>query len=249
MNKQFSKRGSANTILVVLVVIAAFLIGSLWTRIQFMEKNGTPVNNAVGNVAVNNPSPQAQPTPDLSKLPPITDQDHIKGDKNAVIALVEYSDFECPFCKQFHPTVTQIIDEYKGKVKLIYRHYPLPFHQNAEKEAEASECAAELGGNEAFWKFSDAIYERTTSNGTGFALDKLQPLAEEIGLDGTKFQSCLDSGKYAKQIADMTSGGQKAGIQGTPGTVILNTKTNKTSLVPGAVPVDQLKTMIDALLK
>ena len=126
--------------------------------------------------------------------------------------------------------------------------YPLPFHQNAEKEAEASECINELGGNDAFWKYTDAIYERTTSNGTGFALDKLGPLAAELGLDQTAFQSCLDSGKYASLVKANQDGGVKAGIQGTPGTIII-AKNGTRSLIPGALPYEQVKPMIDAALK
>ena len=75
----------------------------------------------------------------------MTKEDWVFGNRNAEIALIEYSDLECPFCKKFHPTAQQVVDEYKGKVMWVFRHYPLSFHANAQKEAEASECAAELG--------------------------------------------------------------------------------------------------------
>ena len=130
-------------------------------------------------------------------VPPVTKEDHVRGDKNAELTWIEYSDFECPFCKRFHPSMLQMMDEYKGQVKWVYRHFPLSFHANAQKEAEASECAAELGGNDAFWKYTDAIFERTAANGTGFALDALVPLAKELGLSESKFKNCLDSGKYS----------------------------------------------------
>ena len=84
-------------------------------------------------------------------------------------------------------------------------------HQNAEKEAEAAECVAQLGGNTASWNFSDKIYQRTTSNGTGFALTALGPSAKEVGVDQKKFQDCLDSGKNAKLVADEQAGGEAAG--------------------------------------
>jgi protein-disulfide isomerase len=190
-----------------------------------------------------------QPTGDVTKVRPVDpNTDHIKGNKNAKIFLIEYSDFECPFCKRFHPTTQQVLDQYQGKVALVYRHYPLSFHANAEKEAEATECANEQGGNDAFWKYADKIFERTTSNGTGFPLDKLVPLAKEIGLDGAKFKSCLDSGKYAQHIQDDEKNGQDAGVTGTPGNIVW-TANGKPQLVEGAVPFENLKSVIDQYLK
>jgi protein-disulfide isomerase len=174
--------------------------------------------------------------------------DHIRGDKNAKVFVIEYSDFECPFCKRHHPTMQQLMTDYGGKVAWVYRQYPLSFHQNAQKEAEASECAAELGGNDAFWKFTDKIFERTTSNGTGFALDALGPLAKEIGLNQQAFQKCLDSGKYAAKVAQDEQEGQAAGVSGTPGNIVW-TKDGKSQLVEGAVPLQSLKSVIDPLLK
>src|SRR5690349_16280049 len=95
-------------------------------------------------------------------------RDHIYGNPDAPISLVEYSDFECPFCKRFHSTAKEIIDAYGGKVNWVYRHFPLSMHNpGAEKQAEASECVAQLGGNDAFWKYANAIYARTQSNGNG----------------------------------------------------------------------------------
>ena len=116
-------------------------------------------------------------------------RDHIYGNPDAEISLIEYSDFECPFCKRFHPTAKKVVEAYVGKVNWVYHHFPLEFHNpGAQKEAEVSECANELGGNEAFWKYADLIYARTRSNGRGFPLENLTPLAEEIGLDGIKFK-------------------------------------------------------------
>lgn len=174
--------------------------------------------------------------------------DHILGDKNAKVFVIEYSDFECPFCKRFQPTMQELLSEYKGEVAWVYRHFPLSFHQNAEKEAEASECANELGGNDVFWKYADKIFERTTSNGTGFPLSGLVPLAKEIGLDETKFKSCLDSGKYAQHVGQDEQEGQSAGVTGTPGNIVW-TKNGKPQLVEGAVPLSSLKIVVDQALK
>ena len=189
------------------------------------------------------PSPSAKPT---SAPPPVTDKDHVRGPANAKLTLIEYSDFECPFCKQFAPTTSQILSAYPKDVRLVYRHFPLSFHANAQKEAEASECVAELGGNDAFWKFHDKIFERTTSNGTGFALTALPTLAKEIGVDEGKFKTCLDSGKYAQLVTNEEDTGAAAGVNGTPGTFIIGSKG--TQLIPGALPFSQIKQMIDSAL-
>jgi protein-disulfide isomerase len=177
-------------------------------------------------------------------------RDHIYGSPDAKVSLIEYSDFECPFCKSFHPTAKRVVEAYGGKVNWVYRHYPLAFHNpGAQKQAEASECANELGGNKAFWKYADLIYERTKSNGRGFPLDKLAPLAKEIGLDESKFQTCLDSGKYTARVKEDFIEGSQIGINGTPGNILLNNETGTAELRPGAIPLAMLKAEIDKLLK
>lgn len=226
------------------VVIGAFFLGSLWTKVQVLEKSGNAVNPPEVANAPSAPTPQA-----AAVAPKIDKNDHIRGNKNARIALVEYSDLECPYCKTFHPTAQKVVDEYNGKVMWVYRHYPLSFHANAQKEAEASECVYDQGGDDAFWKFIDAIYARTTANGTGFALDKLAPLAAEMGVSEAKFTECLDSGKFAQKVKDQMTQGTKEGVTGTPGNILLDTKTGKTQAIPGAVPFEQIKPVLDEMLK
>lgn len=181
------------------------------------------------------------------KVPEVTDADHIRGNKDAKVTFIEYSDFECPFCKRFEPTMQQIEKEYGDKVRIVYRHYPLSFHANAQKEDEAAECASELGGNDAFWKYHDAILERTTSGGTGFALDALVPLAKELGLDESKFQDCLDTGKYEQHVKDDMAGGASAGVTGTPGSILIDAAGNS-QLLSGAIPFATIKSALDAAL-
>lgn len=245
------KRVNLIPLLVVVLIVASFLIGSLYTKVQILEKGGTVVAGAQVGIAGDNvgtggavvsPAPQA-----AAKKPELTSDDRIRGNKNAKLALIEYSDYECPFCKRFHPTMQQVMKEYGDQVKWVYRDFPLSFHANAQKEAEAGWCITELGGNDAFWKYTDAIFDRTTSNGTGFALDKLGPLAGEVGVDQAKFQTCLDTGKYTKKVQDQMAKGTEEGVTGTPGTIIL-TASGDTQLIPGALPFEQVKPMIDAAL-
>lgn len=244
MSEEKTQRSNLTVILVVVLVIASFFIGSLFTKVQLLEKGVSKTTPQPANDG--NDVPQGFRNAD--SVEKLKKEDHVRGDRNARVLLIEYSDLECPFCKSFHPTAQKITDTYKGQVAWVFRHFPLSFHANAQKEAEATECANDLAGNDGFWKYVDALFERTTSNGTGFALDKLVPLAKEIGLDENSFKNCLDSGKYTKHVQEDITAAGKAGVTGTPGNILLDTKTGKTKLIPGALPFDQFKTAIDAFL-
>ncbi|MDA9982133.1 DsbA family protein [Gammaproteobacteria bacterium] len=181
--------------------------------------------------------------------PVSAERDHIRGNAEAEISLIEYSDFECPFCKRFHPTAKQLVKAYDGKVNWVYRHFPLSFHNpGAQKQAEASECANELGGNDIFWTYNDSIYERTTSNGKGFPVDNLIPLAVELGMDEQQFKECLDSGRHADRVKEDFVEGSSIGVTGTPGNVLRSNRTGKALMRPGAQPFARLKADIDGLL-
>lgn len=229
-------------VLVILLVVASYFLGTLTTKVSYLEKNSSSKA-----VAGTQPTLAAQPRGQQAatgKTKPITSADHIRGNKDAKITLLEFSDLECPYCQRFHPTTQEIMKTYGDKVRLVYRHFPLTFHANAQKEAEASECIAQLGGNDAFWSFVDKIFERTTANGTGFALDKLGPLAAEVGVDQTQFQTCLDSNKYEKLVKDQIADGTTAGVNGTPSTFVINSKGESQTVV-GAQPIETFKTIID----
>jgi len=232
----------------LICLIVGFGVGK-WRNPGSSAGAGTPPAQVA---QVPNPTPpQAPPEPtSADNLPAIDPQkDHIRGDiTKATVAVVEYSDFECPFCQRHHPTMKQIMDTYKDEVVWVYRHFPLSFHANAQKEAEATECANELGGNDAFWKYTDAIFERTTAGGTGFPLENLSSLAKELGLNEEKFKSCLDSGKFAQHVKDDMSGGSAAGVNGTPGNIVVNLKTDENRIISGAVPFASFKAAIDVLL-
>jgi protein-disulfide isomerase len=173
--------------------------------------------------------------------------DHVLGNRKAPIMIVEYSDIECPFCKQFHNTLHQLVDEYgkSGQLAWTFRHFPV--HTNSVKEGEAAECAAELGGNDAFWKYADAIFAKTTSN-NGIDLADLPVIAKSIGLDETTFNACLESGKYAEKINKDRTDVINAGAQGTPYSVIFS-KGEKIPLTQGALPYTEMKAIIDAIIK
>ena len=182
---------------------------------------------------------------------PVSPQrDHIYGNPDAEVSLIEYSDFECPFCKRFHVTAKEVVDSYDGRVNWVYRHFPLAFHNpGAQTQAEASECAGALGGNDAFWRFTDKIYERTRSNGNGFPLNGLLPLAEEIGLDSGDFRACLESRRFTERVLEDYTDGTNIGITGTPGNVLRNNRTGRVVVRAGAVPAANLKNALDELFR
>ncbi|MDH3354872.1 MAG: DsbA family protein [Chromatiales bacterium] len=193
---------------------------------------------------------QAQAKKMRNLRPVSADTDHIYGNPKAPITLVEYSDFECPYCKRFHFSAKEFVDNSDGKVNWVYRHFPLSFHNpGAQKEAEASECAAKQGGNDSFWKYTNLIYMRTKSGGKGFPVTQLTKLAEEIGLNKKSFEKCLNSGSMAKRVGDDFANGSAAGITGTPGNILVNNKTGRSIFLNGAVPLQKLNAALKQLSK
>jgi protein-disulfide isomerase len=173
---------------------------------------------------------------------PVSDSDHIRGNVNAEVTIVEYSDLECPFCKVFHGTMQQAMAAYGDKVRWVYKHFPLDqLHPKADKEAEAAECAGELGGNDVFWAYIDKIFEVTPSN-NGLDLALLPVIAQDLGLDRVQFESCLASGKYAELVEAHFQEGTRLGVNGTPGSFVNGQP------VRGAVPFETLRSIIDAQL-
>jgi len=182
----------------------------------------------------------------VGTVTPVTKADHIRGDLAAPITLLEYSDFQCPFCARFHPTLQQVVKDYGGKVSWVYRYFPLnSIHPDAQKAAEAGECAAEQG---KFWEMADKMFEMQQTSGVGLA--QLPIYAQQVGVkDIKKFNDCVSSGKYAGLVAAEEKTGEDAGVTGTPGTIIINNKTGAKQLIPGALPIDSVKQMIDAMMK
>ncbi len=185
----------------------------------------------------------------LDQVRPISADDHIRGNPNADIIIVEYSDTECPYCGRFHETMKQVIDEYgkDGKVAWVYRHNPIDqLHSKARTEAVALECANELGGNDKFWEYTDRIYGITPAN-NGLDPAELPKIAEYVGLDVASFNTCLNSGKYDSKIQADLLNGQATGGNGTPWSVVITKKGNYS--INGAQPYASVKQMLDSLLK
>ncbi|MCC7482143.1 MAG: thioredoxin domain-containing protein [Hyphomicrobiales bacterium] len=185
-----------------------------------------------------------------SSVKPVNSEDHIRGDVNASVKIVEFSDFECPFCKQFHKTMQQLMDKYgkSGKVAWIYRHFPIDeLHPKARKEAQAAECAFELGGNSAFWAYADKVFDVTPSNNR-LDLALLPQIAQDIGLDRAKFETCLEGdvrgGKYATHIESNVQDATASGGTGTPYSLVIGPKGEVTP-INGAQIYRVVKEVID----
>lgn len=198
-------------------------------------------------------SPSASPPPavagetavqSVTVRPVDISRDHVRGNADARVTLVEYSDTECPFCKSFHPTMDQAVREYDGKIRWVYRHFPLDaIHPKARKEAEATECAGAQG---KFWEYLDEIFKVTPSN-NGLDPAELPKIAKDVGLDVAAFETCLQSGEMAARVAEDLDDAQKAGAEGTPYTVILG-PSGETVPFSGAQPYGNLKQILDGLL-
>lgn len=185
---------------------------------------------------------------------PVNSRDHIRGNPDARVKVIEFSDFECPFCKRFHPTMKRLVDEYgkDGRIAWVYRHFPIDaIHSKARKEAQAAECAGEIGGNEAFWAYADRLFEITPSNDR-LDLALLPRIAQEIGLDRARFGACLAGdmrgGKYAAHIEADYQDASASGASGTPYTLVIG-PDGRIFPINGAQPYAAVKAIIDLALK
>lgn len=195
------------------ILIGAVLISATVVYTQ------TQKNNALNNA----PIAASQKT---IAIPAVSETDHVRGSRDAQVFLIEYSDTECPFCQRFHTTMQRLMDTYStdGSIAWVYRHFPIAqLHPKAPKQAEAMECVAKLGGEEAFWKYTDIIYERTPSN-NGLDHAFLPVWAEEVGVDKGAFETCLNSGEFTEKITTSFNEARTLGAQGTPYTVLVPTK-------------------------
>lgn len=174
--------------------------------------------------------------------------DPIRGDvASSDVVIVEYSDSDCPYCQRFHNTMKEVMALSSVKVAWVYRHFPLSIHPNAENEAIALACVQKLGGNEAFWKYLDNIIDVTLSPEKSAAI--LTGFAKDEGINSSDFAKCIADPKIADMVSEQSTEAQSLGAKGTPFSIVINTKTNAQAVIPGALPTEQVKQLIDGLLK
>ena len=219
-------------VLPITIVVAGLLIAG---AVFLVGKSGTTAPPTTGTITT-------------SKVPAVTSSDHILGNPNAPVMVVEYADLECPYCKQFETTMHQVMDYYgqSGQVAWVYRPFPLAqIHSKAPEEAEAAECAADQGGSAAYFKYIDQIYTVTPSE-NGLDLAQLPAIAQQQGLNLTQFNQCLSSGKYAQKVQSSYNEAMAAGGTGTPFIAIMASGDALT--LEGAQPYDSMRAAIDQVL-
>lgn len=226
--------------LVPLAIIAGFTIVAV--AIYF---GGDKTNRIPANV-VNQATPSAAIS--LSPVAPISARDYVRGNPNASVVIIEYSDYECPFCKQYHTVLRQVIDEYgaTGRVAWVYRQLPVPqLHPNAPKISEAALCVGKLGGNSAFWNFSDALFD---SRGLQDVINitRVPDMAAASGVSQSEFNRCYESGEMRPAVEASMREAFEAGIRVTPYTVIM--VGNDVDVLEGTVSYDVLKGIVNDIL-
>ncbi len=219
---------------ITLTSLVAFIMTYSLLRTK-IDGNGDSNTNQVAAVNTNTAVANTNTAPTKVDIQ-IKDTDHVKGDTNAAVTLVEYSDFECPYCESLFTTLNQIMTDYKGKVKLVYRYFPLTsIHPNAQKSAEAAECAGAQG---KFWEMHDKLFQ----NQSALTVTDLKGYAKDLGLNTSKFNTCLDQGTSTSRVNSDQTEGQGYGVNGTPATFVNGT------LISGALPYSSFKSAIDAAL-
>jgi protein-disulfide isomerase len=169
--------------------------------------------------------------------------EHIRGRLRAEITLVEYADFQCPYCQAHQDVMMKILRKYRTKVSWMYRHYPLSFHPYAQSSAEASECVAYLGGNMAFWGFADTLMERKIFSPTDYPV-----IAKRFGVNESLFNKCLEKKVFASKVNEQRLGGANAGVEGTPTVFIVNRKGRYQEMIVGAQTYEEYIAIIERML-
>lgn len=219
----------------IISLVSFFVLFGLMWKLNGSESTGTasanPTVNPTGEVA---DSGYGQyPAPEVKTVSAINAKDHVFGNKDAKVTIIEYSDFECPYCSRNFETMEQIKKTYGDKIKVAYRHFPLDFHQNAHPAAKASECAADQG---KFWEMHAKIFSNQSSLATAGIF---VTWAKELGLNEATFTQCFNGATKDALIQEMQTMGMTDGVQGTPA-VFINDK-----FVSGAYPYEYFAQIID----
>ncbi len=237
--------------MVAIVAVAAFFAGSYFSNLNSDTVTQSDLDSAIAKLEskiASIQSPSGQPSQPIKIS---VDNDPVRGNPDAPITIIEFSDFQCPFCARFHvQTLPSILEEYidTGKVNLVYRDFPIQsIHPNALPAAVAAECANEQG---KYWQYHDTLFERQNSWSkldTGSVISTFSQYAADVGLEQQQFDSCLGSGKYLQEVQHDLNDGRTYDITGTPGFFIGNENIGFVK-IDGAQPFESFKKVIDSQL-
>jgi protein-disulfide isomerase len=242
-----SKSGQAVVLKDLLIPLAIIIAGvAVGLGLYFGAGDAAPAAQVAKGTT---PEQQAPAVDTSNKIDPITDADWIKGNANAPVKIVEFSDFECPFCKRHHETLKPILEKYGDKVALVFRQFPLEqLHQKAMPVAIASECVGQLGGDAAFWTFTDGYFEETLTNDRTDIDSVIPALAAKSGVNQTKFTECYESQATIAAVEADVADAVETGGRGTPWSVLIG-PDGKTYPINGAQPASAIEQMIETALK
>jgi len=253
-NEKIVKKSTFNGLIITIIIaigIASFFGGTYISNLDSNQISQEELDNAIAKLELKILQNKLPPNQPITELKISADNDPIIGNSNAPITIIEFSDFQCPFCAKFHiQTLPKIMDEYikEGKVKLVFRDFPIQsIHSNALLASVAAECANEQG---KFKEMHDKLFDNQNQwnkQETIDALSLFKQYALEMQLDSKTFESCLDNGKYIDEIRKDLKDGQNYGVSGTPGFFIGNEKIGYVEL-KGAQPFESFKKVIDEQL-
>lgn len=213
-----------------------------------LESQAKILNGEQADAPTAQPTAQPETTGTLteSDIAAIKDNTYIKGNESADILWVEYSDLECPFCKRLHDSgaIKNLETKHGNKLAVAFKHYPLGFHPQAMPAAQAAECVGEAGGSKQYFAFIEGVFAKGTPSQS-----TIDEVVKSLGLDASAIKKCVDGGKFKSLVeAHMSEGQTKFGVNGTPGNVLINTKTGKYEVVSGAQPEANFDAAISRLL-
>lgn len=220
------------------IIIAGLFVGA---GLYFGGSSGAPAGGTAPTAAA-----PSQAVDNTGKVNPVTEDDHIKGSLDAEIMIVEFSDFDCPFCSRFHDVMNNITKKYSAdEVAWVYRQFPLEqLHPQAPGVAIASECVAEIGGNDAFWSFANGYFSARGA-GDKIAHGELIPkLVTAAGVGQSEFTECFESGRYTADLQSDIDDAVETGGRGTPWSIIIG-PTGKTYPINGALPQQAVEQLIE----
>lgn len=225
------------------IVLAGGLVG---LGLYFGGGTAGPGN---AQIAAQPNQPAERPQGNLEAFDPVTESDHIKGNPDASVVIIEYSDYDCAFCSRFHDTMNAVVAERGDEVAWVYRHFPLEqLHPNAPAVAVASECVADLGGNDAFWTFTDGYFAARSAGDETSHAELIPQLVTEAGVAQAAFTECFESGEFNTAVQADVDDAVETGGRGTPWSIVVGPDGSVYPL-NGAQPRDAVEQLIDIALE